>query len=139
MRRRGESGQVLPLIAICLAALMGFGGMAVDVGYWRYQLREQQSATDAAALGGAQQLVYSSCPNQSAATTAAQNDAANGGFSNGGNVTVTVANPPTTGVFAGNTCAVLVHDHHAEGGVVLHAAARPCGRDAPSRPKRSRT
>jgi hypothetical protein len=108
MRRRGESGQVLPLVAICLAALMGFGGLAVDVGYWRYQLREQQSATDAAALGGAQQLVYSSCPNQSAATTAAQNDAANGGFTNGGNVTVTIANPPTTGVFAGNTCAVSV-------------------------------
>src|SRR5580704_14352714 len=69
MRRRGESGQVLPLVAICLAGLMGFGGMAVDVGYWRYQQREQQSATDAAALGGAQQLLYSGCPNSGAAST----------------------------------------------------------------------
>jgi hypothetical protein len=108
MRRRGESGQVLPLVAICLAALMGFGGLAVDVGYWRYQLREQQSATDAAALGGAQQLAYSSCPNQTAAITAAQNDASKGGFTNGGNVTVGVTNPPATGVFAGNSCAVQV-------------------------------
>jgi hypothetical protein len=107
MRRRGESGQVLPLVAICLAGLMGFGGMAVDVGYWRYQQREQQSATDAAALGGAQQLLYSGCPNSGAATTAAQSDAASAGFTSGGNVAVNVANPPAS-TFSGDACAVSV-------------------------------
>lgn len=107
MRRNSESGQVLPLIAICLAALMGFGGMAVDVGYWRYHQREQQSAADAAALGGAQQLIFSGCPNQTAAQTAAQNDASNNGFVNGTNgVTVTANNPPLSGPFASNNCAV---------------------------------
>ena len=45
--------------------------IGIDVGYWRYHQREQQSAADAAALGGAQQLIFSGCPNQSAATTAA--------------------------------------------------------------------
>ncbi|MGA8475621.1 MAG: pilus assembly protein TadG-related protein [Candidatus Cybelea sp.] len=107
MKRRGESGQVLPLIALCMASLMGFGGMAVDVGYWRYQQREQQSATDAAALGGAQQLLFSGCPNVSAATTAAQNDASSGGFPNGGNVAVNVSNPPPA-TFASDNCAVMV-------------------------------
>jgi len=107
MRRKGESGQVLPLIAICLAALMGFGGMAVDAGYWRYTQREQQSATDAAALGGAQQLIYSGCPNPIAAKTAGQKDASNNGFTDGTNgVTVTVNNPPSSGNFTSNNCAV---------------------------------
>ncbi len=107
IRHKGESGQVLPLIAICLAALMGFGGMAVDVGYWRYTQREQQSAADAAALGGAQQLIFSGCPNPSAATTAARKDASDNGFTNGTNgVTVTANNPPASGSFSSNNCAV---------------------------------
>jgi hypothetical protein len=110
MRRKGESGQVLPLIAICLAALMGFGGMAVDVAYWRYQQHEQQNATDAAAVGGAQQLLYSGCPNNAAATAAAENDAASGGYANGGNVSITVTNPPAA-TFASDSCAVSVQIH----------------------------
>ncbi|MGA7354760.1 MAG: pilus assembly protein TadG-related protein [Candidatus Cybelea sp.] len=106
--RHQERGQVLPLIALCLAVLMGFAGIAVDVGYWEYQQREQQNAADAAALGGAQQLLYSTtgCPNQSAANTAGQADAANNGFANGGNTTVTIANPSTIGTYAGQSCAV---------------------------------
>jgi hypothetical protein len=109
MKRRGESGQVLPLIALCMASLMGFGGMAVDVGYWRYQQREQQSATDAAALGGAQQLIYSSCPNQTVANTGAQNDATDNGFVNGAKgVSVVANNPPSSGTFASSNCAVQV-------------------------------
>ncbi len=109
MKRKGESGQVLPLIALCMASLMGFGGMAVDVGYWRYQQREQQSATDAAALGGAQQLIYSSCPNQTVANTGATKDATNNGYTTGvKGVTVAVSNPPASGVFASSSCAVQV-------------------------------
>jgi hypothetical protein len=107
MKRKGESGQVLPLIALCMASLMGFGGMAVDVGYWRYQQREQQSATDAAALGGAQQLIYSNCT--SGANTGATNDATDNGYTTGvKGVSVAVNNPPASGVFAGNNCAVQV-------------------------------
>ena len=68
-RPAGQAGQTLPLVALWLMVLMGFGGLAVDVGYWEYQQREQQSATDAAAIGGAQQLVYAGCPSQSAAQT----------------------------------------------------------------------
>ena len=105
-RPPGQAGQTLPLVALCLMVLMGFGGLAVDVGYWEYQQREQQSATDAAAIGGAQQLVYAGCPSQSAAQTSAYNDSASNGFANGSNVTVTVQNPPATGPYAANNCAV---------------------------------
>jgi Flp pilus assembly protein TadG len=97
---------MLPFIAICLFVIMGFGGLAVDVGYWEYQQRQQQNATDAAALGGAQQLGYASCPDSSAASNAAQIDAAANGFGNGGKVTVTIQNPPSSGPYAGDDCAV---------------------------------
>jgi hypothetical protein len=87
---------------------MGFAGLAVDVGYWEYKERQQQNATDAAALGAAQQLLYTTCPNSSVATTAAQSDGANGGFAAGGRVSVVVSNPPTSGPFAADNCAVSV-------------------------------
>lgn len=107
MKRGRESGQVLPLVALCFAMLTGFAGMGVDVGYWRYQQRQQQSATDAAAIGAAQQLLYSGCPS-AAAGTAGQSDASSNGFTNGVNgVTVAIDNPPTTGVHAGISCAAM--------------------------------
>jgi len=105
--RARERGQVIPLIAVCLTVLMGFGGMAVDVGYWKYHQREQQNATDAAALGGAQQLGYTSCPNPGQAENAALIDSSANGFDNTGNVQVTIQNPPNSGPYAGDDCAVL--------------------------------
>jgi Flp pilus assembly protein TadG len=107
-RGLGQRGAVVPLVAICLTVLIGFAGMAVDVGYWEYHERQQQNATDAAALGGAQQLVYSNCTNSSAARTAALRDSSSNGFANAGNVTVSFQNPPSSGPFAGNNCAVSV-------------------------------
>jgi len=108
MRRSSESGQVMPLIALALAVLMGFGGMGVDVGYWEYVERQQQSATDAAALGAAQQLARSTCTNWSAATDAADTDAARNGFGSGANVTIAVQTPPRSGPYAGDSCAAYV-------------------------------
>ncbi len=108
MRRRGQSGQVLPLIAVSLAALMGFGGIGVDVGYLEYRNQTQQAATDAAAAGGAASLVKVGCPNKTVATSGADTDAANNGYGNAGNVSVSVANPPASGPFSGNSCAVMV-------------------------------
>lgn len=111
MRARSlERGQILPLVAICLAVLMGFAAMAIDVGFLEYRQRQQQNAADAAAIGGAQQLVYAGCVNQQAtAQTAGDNDAASNGFangSNGGAITVTINNPPDSGPYATNACAV---------------------------------
>jgi Putative Flp pilus-assembly TadE/G-like len=108
-RGSGQRGSVMPLVAICLAALMGFAGLGVDVGYWEYQQRQQQSAADAAALAGAQQLNYSACVSSSAAQTAAKTDSSRNGFTDGSNsVAVTVNTPPTSGPFSGNSCAVAV-------------------------------
>lgn len=108
MRSMREAGQVLPLVALAFTVLTGFAGMGVDVGYWRYQQRQQQSATDAAAIGGAQQLLYSGCGSQSAANTAGKMDAADNGFTDGSHgVAVNVTNPPASGAFAGNSCAVM--------------------------------
>lgn len=108
--RSGERGQILPLVALCMTIIMGFAAMAIDVGFLEYRQRQQQNAADAAAIGGAQQLDYVGCNNQSAvATTTGDNDAASNGFPNGGNggaITVTINNPPTTGPYAGNDCAV---------------------------------
>jgi hypothetical protein len=90
--------------------LMGFGGLAVDLGYIQYQERQQQSAADGAAIAGAQELIYANtCPDQSAAQTAAANGAKANGFTNGsGSVTVTAVNPPTSGPLASDNCAVEV-------------------------------
>ncbi|MBV9333925.1 MAG: hypothetical protein JO146_07940 [Candidatus Eremiobacteraeota bacterium] len=108
MRRSRESGQVMPLIALALAVLMGFGGMGVDVGYWEYVQREQQTATDAAALGAAQELADSGCTNWSVATAGADADAARNGFAGGANVTINVQTPPQNGPYAGDACAAYV-------------------------------
>ncbi len=104
----GQRGQVLPLIALSLAVLMGFAGIGVDVGYLEYRQQTQQTATDAAAAGGAEALLHAGCPNSTAANAAALANASNNGYPNAGNVTVTPNNPPLTGPFSSNPCAVSV-------------------------------
>jgi hypothetical protein len=108
MNANHERGQVLPLIAVGLAVLMGFAGVAVDVAYLEYRQQSQQTATDAAAAGGAEALLRAGCPNQTAADNAAYANAADNGYANGGNITVLPNNPPLTGPFASNPCAVSV-------------------------------
>ncbi len=104
-RRRTSAGQVLPLIALALSTLMGFGGVAVDVGFLEYRQQVQQTATDAAALGGAEVLARSSCDGQSNAVSAADGDAGSNGFA--GN-TVTANSPPQIGPYASDDCAIGV-------------------------------
>ncbi len=108
MRNTFSRGGVLPLVALCLAALLGFAGLSVDVGYLEYKQQAQQSATDAAAIGAAQQLTMKGCNGSSSATTVADTDALSNAYGNGGNVAVSVHNPPTSGPYVGNNCAVSV-------------------------------
>ena len=111
MRRHNEGGQVLPLVALCLTVLMGIGGVGVDVGYLEYRQQAQQVATDAAAVGGAEALVRAGCGASTTAQSAAYADASTNGFTNagnGGNIVVTVDNPPPSGPYANNNCAVYV-------------------------------
>lgn len=105
--RSRSRGQALPLVAVCLVALLGFVALAVDVGAEQYRQRAQQTATDAAALAGASEVTYSGSSTD--ITAAAQNDAASNGFANdGAQTTVTVNYPPVSGNLTGNTSAVQV-------------------------------
>jgi hypothetical protein len=105
---RHNAGQALPLIAMSLAVLLGFAGLSVDVGYLQYWEQQQQSATDAAALGGAEYHAHSNCASATNAQDAALADANQNGFPNAGNLTVTASSPPQSGPYAGNGCAVAV-------------------------------
>jgi hypothetical protein len=71
-----QRGQVYPLFGLLLVALLGFAALSIDMGYYRYQQRLQQTATDSAAIAGAQASVYAT-PN---AQYAAFADAATNGF-----------------------------------------------------------
>jgi len=57
-RRNNEAGNILLLTGLALTVLMGFAGLAVDMGMLRYDKRLEQTAADAAALAGASNLTY---------------------------------------------------------------------------------
>lgn len=111
MRRKSESGQALVFTALALVVLLGFAGLAIDMGTLRYQKRLQQSAADAAAIAGASNLGVGGV------TAGAQNAAATNGFTDTaggqtstctasgatiGTVCVQVNNPPASGPHSGN-------------------------------------
>ena len=93
VKRRKEAGQTIILAAVSLATLLVAAGLAVDMGYLRYQRRNMQSAADSAAIAGAAELAY---PAAGDVVAAAKADASTNGFADGSNgITVTVNNPPT--------------------------------------------
>lgn len=105
MNAGSERGQVLPLVAICLAVLFGFAALAVDAGYLQYRQRVQQTAADSAALAGAWQLIRTQ--SKSAIQAAGYASATSNGFTTGSNnVTVAVNWPPSTGPNANYNSAV---------------------------------
>lgn len=53
---RVESGQVIVFVAFILTALVGMAALVIDVGSWYRADRHLQTAADAAALAGAQEL-----------------------------------------------------------------------------------
>jgi hypothetical protein len=107
--RRRQAGQILPLLGISLAVVLGFAGIGVDVGYLEYWQQQQQSATDIAALDAAEQLAHSSCASNASAQAVAKSDASANGFADGSNgISVVPNSPPVGGVLAGNGCAVSV-------------------------------
>jgi hypothetical protein len=76
-RARGERGQILAVIVLALVALLGIAAFAIDVGYAYYAKRQLQSATDAAALAGAQDLPTAATAINTATAYAAANVPAN--------------------------------------------------------------
>jgi len=110
---RRFSGQVFVLVSIALVALLGMAALAVDVGDLWTTRRLMQSAADAGAVAGADEIAIGG--SSTAITAAAQDASSHNGFANGGTrpgasatITVAVHNPPISGPFATNSNAVEV-------------------------------
>jgi len=90
---------VLVVFALCLITLLGFAGLAIDGGSTFAQQRDQQSASDLAALAAANDYLINST--LSTATDRARTVAAANGYTHGsGGVTVSVAIDTSNGVQA---------------------------------------
>lgn len=108
MKRKSEAGQALVFTAVGLVVLMGFAGLAIDMGVMRYEKRLQQTAADAAAIAGANNLEF---PASGGVTAGALSAAATNGFTDTvgnsacpppapsgsvGTVMVTICAPPSS-------------------------------------------
>lgn len=102
--RRGASAI---LTALSMTVLMGFAGMAVDVGLWYADKRIAQGAADSAAFSGA--VDYQLNASTTDATGVADAVTRSYGLINGaGGVTVAVNIPPTSGTHTSTSGAVEV-------------------------------
>jgi hypothetical protein len=98
-------GSIAVMAAFSATAVMGFGGLAVDVSYWLTTQHNMQGAADQAAYAAARlaQIGIGS------PTTQAQGIAAQFGFvNNQSGATVAVNNPPSQGPYAGSSAAYEV-------------------------------
>ena len=101
-----EKGTILPLAAVVVLTLVAFMGLAFDASYLYFEKRRAQTAADAGAIGGAQELLRGTPAN---VTTAARKDTALNRFTHGSDgVDVTVNNPPSSGPRVGNAGFVEV-------------------------------
>src|SRR2546426_1863430 len=94
---RNERGQVLAMGAFSLIALCALVGLAADSGYFFENRRRLQTAADAAALAGAEQLRRAGTTQL---VTAAGNAATANGFTDGvSGTSIAVRNPPSSGYY----------------------------------------
>ena len=106
MRYHGRRGFVLVTMLFSTLVLVAFLGLAIDTGYMELVKTRMQTAADAAALGGAQEIKQNGAGNVVASARA---DAALNGFTDGqGGVSVTVNNPPASGYSHSDSTAVEV-------------------------------
>ena len=102
-----EDGVTAVVVALCLTTVMGFAGLAIDVGLWYSDKRTAQGAADSAAYSAAVDLATADTASNVVATAKAI--AAQYGFTDGtGGVTVTVNSPPTSGPNTATVGAVEV-------------------------------
>ena len=103
---RSETGSIIIMTAFMLIVLMGFVGLAIDVGSHYHHKRVLQTAADAGAFQGGYELHRGST---SLITSAARTGTAENGYTNGTDgVVVEVYNPPVTGYYVGDPAAVEV-------------------------------
>ena len=106
-KRNSRKGSVLIMGTLTMTVLFGFMGLALDMSYMYFHKRRMQTAADAGAIAGAQEILRGNA--NSAIIASAKNDSALDGFTDAANgVTVTVNNPPISGASAGNNRFVEV-------------------------------
>ena len=98
-------GAIAIVMAIALPVVVGAAGLGVEAGKWYMIKRQAQTAADTGAFAGALELAAGTTGK---ARPAALQEAARNGFPEGGDVTVAVNIPPTSGSHVGNTKAVEV-------------------------------
>jgi hypothetical protein len=104
---RDKAGVTAVVIGLSMTALMGFAGLAVDVGLWYNDSRTAQGAVDSAAYSAA--IDYAAGDNAAGVTATAEAITAQYGLTNGaGGVTVTVNQPPLSGTHTTTAGAVEV-------------------------------
>ncbi|HEX2721507.1 MAG TPA: pilus assembly protein TadG-related protein [Gemmatimonadaceae bacterium] len=99
---RERRGAMLVFIAVAGVILMGFLAMTLDIGAGSRERRIAQTAADAAAIGGAQEIFRN---HTDLVVSAATSEAVRNGYAAG---LVTVNYPPATGPYAGNSQYVEV-------------------------------
>lgn len=105
---RNEDGQVIVLAALGLTVLALMAGLAIDVGYLRYEKQQMQKATDAGALAAATVLLnYGTNTTQTMLTDSATADVTANGFANAA-VTASSCSTASCGLFSGNSNYVQV-------------------------------
>jgi hypothetical protein len=110
---RDKAGVTAVVIGLSMTALMGFAGLAVDVGLWYNDARTAQGAVDSAAYSAA--IDYAAGDNAAGVAATAEAITAQYGLTNGaGGVTVTVNQPPLSGTHTTTAGAVEVIVHKTE-------------------------
>ncbi len=102
--RNARRGFVLVTMLVASAALMACVGLAIDAGHLQLVKSRMQTAADAAAIGGVQELRMNGSAH---VADAAKADATRNGFTDGhDSVSVTVNMPPANGYYTGDATAV---------------------------------
>lgn len=101
------------MVAGGIVALLAMLALAVDLGYWRNQQRQEQSAADSAAMAGSIALYYpttAATPAPVQVKSAATLAAAKNGYTDDSGVTTAIAvnNPPQSGTHTADATAVEV-------------------------------
>src|SRR4051794_12813270 len=91
---RDRRGAVEIVMALALPVVVGMAGLGVEAGKWYLVKRQAQTAADTGAFAGALEMAAGTGGN---AKSAAVQESSRNGFTQGGNVTVTVNIPPTSG------------------------------------------
>lgn len=101
---RDRRGATAVLLAVSMTGILGFAGLATEVGTWYKTRRSLQAAADSAAFSAVVGQRFGGSITTEARTVAAKYKLVNG--TNG--VTVTVNQPPKSGAFVTNSTAVEV-------------------------------